>query len=505
MDHPIFAHTLDALRKAKEIEEEETLDGTLIRAGYRRRGRDDDQIKPRFLNRQTNIDWWAPSPLVTFDRNTTNYRIPTLLVTPISKVAVPRGPAGETHPSYPDPQASIEGHYAYIERQERAARSTLNHGDYIEREDARDVDETGEITHVCTNIHRNPEKRRAFAKAVYKHERLGKAHELEARTDDVAWWQERAADPNAPDWVRQAFRVLRKKAAEHARKAARSGKAAAPIYVAILKTTERQAYDRITWCEAQPGWEKDRHNLVFKSAPGGRVQYRLVYQLPYWMTAAERFENVRKMARYLGKRGFMYVAAIHRPDAHNDPRNYHVHIDAYDRPCHFKKSVGSWDLEVAKKKRNGKICYPHRQDKIAGFARSEDGVGHRKHGEQVIAELRQTFCDFTNEILQRSALPLRYHPGPFEAIGLKLRATRKLGGKAMASEAIGLRTAVGDINAVNIWSDVFDAIERDRADALERARSWNENAVTRLAVVHDRASGKTSGSVSHGRSKTSCL
>lgn len=485
MDHPLYAHTLEKLRMAKQMEEEEALDGTLIRAGHRRRPRDVDQVTPRFSDRATNIDWWAPSPLVAFDRNTTNFRIPTLLLTPISKVAVPRGPYGQTHPSYPDPQASIENHYGYIERQERAAKSALGHGDYIEREEARETDDLGDVSHVCTNIHRNPEKRRAFARAVYRHERLGKKHELRAATDDLPWWEQRAAEPGAPDWVKQCYRTLKKKTSEHARKAAKSGKSAAPIYVSVLKTTERQAFDRITWCEGQPGWNASRHNLVFKSAPGGRVQYRFVYQLPYWITPAERMENVRKIARYLGKLGFMYVAAIHRPDPHNDPRNYHVHIDAYDRPCRFIKRLGLWDFEVAKKKRNGKISYPLRQNKIADFARSDSGLGHRAHGQQVVAALRETFCDFTNEVLERSELPLRYHPGPFEEIGLKLRATKKLGGKAMASEAIGLRTAVGDDNAVKIWSDVFDATHRDRELAVERVRSWSAQTAISLARVAD--------------------
>jgi hypothetical protein len=167
--------------------------------------------------------------------------------------------------------------------------------------------------------------------------------------------------------------------------------------------------------------------------------------------------------------------------------NYHVHIDAYDRPCRFIKRLGCWDFEVTKKKRNGKISYPLRQNKIANFARSDSGLGHRAHGQQLVAALRKTFCDFTNEVLERSELPLRYHPGPFEEIGLKLRATKKLGGKAMASEAIGLRTAVGDDNAVKIWSDVFDAIHQERKQAVDRTRSWSTQTAISLAQVADRS------------------
>lgn len=487
MDHPLFRHTLEALRKAKEIEDEQMLDGTLIRVGHRRRPRDVDQITPRYLSRATNIDWWAPSPLVAFERNSTHFRIPTLLLTPISKVAVPRGAEGQAHPDYPDPQGSVEGHYSYIERQERAARSALQHGDYIEREEVRDVDELGDVAHICTNIHRSPEKRRAFARAVYKHERLGEIHELQAATDDLDWWEQRATQSDAPDWVKQGYRTLRKKAAERAREAAQKSKPLVPIYVPILKATERQAFDRITWCEAQPGWDRNRKNLIFKSGPGGRVQYRFVYQLPYWMTPAERLENVRKIARYLGKMGFMYVAAIHRPDPHNDPRNFHVHIDAYDRPCRYIKRLGKWDFEVAKKKRNGSVHYPHRQDKIAGFARSENGLNREEHGRKVLTDFRRTFCDITNEILERSSSALRYHPGPFEAIGVNLRATRKLGGKAMAAEAIGLRTTVGDANARDIWSDVFDAIHRDRSEAVQRVRGWAGEKADAIARIEDRA------------------
>lgn len=499
-DHPLFVHQLEAARRAKELEELEVTGGHLVRAGYRRRPLPEDQIKPRASGRQTGLDLWAPSPLVAFDRNTTNYRLPTLLVTPVAKTAIPRGPHGETLADYPDPQVSVVGHFGYIERQERAAREPKNHDergarrgrvtraandyDYVERGEARDVSDLGEVSYVCTNIDANPEVRKEFARAVYRHERLGTSkHKLLAGLDDLSWWTNLAAQSGAKAWVVEAARRLK----AYERQTRAKGGTDRNKKVVVAEVTERQAYDRIVWCQSQPGWDAKRKQIAFKSNIGGRVQYRFVFQLPYWISARERLGIVHKMARMMGKMGFMYVAAIHRPDPHNDARNYHVHIDAYDRPCKYNKKLKKWDIEIFEKKRNGSPK-PTRQAKIAGFARpTEKGVKHWEHWEAVLRHFRKQFCAFTNDILSKSpsGSPLRYHPGTFEDIGLNLRATKKLGGAMMAKEANGVRTQVGDGNALCVWGDVFDAIYRQRRERIDAIWERSRRTLARITKAAD--------------------
>jgi hypothetical protein len=499
-DHPLFVHQLEAARRAKELEELEVTGGHLVRASYRRRPLPEDQIRPRATGRQTGLDLWAPSPLVTFDRNTTIHRLPTLLVTPVAKIAIPRGPHGETLADYPDPEVSVVEHLGYIERQERAAREpknrdeqselrervarTPNDYDYVERGEARDVSDVGDVSYVCTNIDANPEVRKSFARAVYRHERLGTSkHKLLAGLEDLSWWTTLAAQPGAEAWVVEAARRLK----AYERQTRAKGGKDREKRVVIAEVTERQAYDRIVWCQSQPGWDAKRKQVAFKSNIGGRVQYRFVFQLPYWISARERLEIVHKMARLMGKMGFMYVAAIHRPDPHNDARNYHVHIDAYDRPCKYNKKLKKWDIEIFEKKRNGSLK-PMRQDKIAGFSRpAEKDVKHWEHWKGVLRNFREQFCAFTNEVLEKSpsGSPLRYHPGTFEDIGLNLRATKKLGGAMMAKEANGVRTPVGDGNALCIWGDVFDAIYRKRRERIDAIWERSRRTLARINKAAD--------------------
>lgn len=499
-DHPLFAHQLQAARKAKEIADLEATGGHIIRVGYRRRPMPDDQIRPRSPGRSTGLDLWAPSPLVGFLRNTTSYILPTLIVTPVSKTAVPRGPCGETLPDYPNPEKSVIGHFGYIERQDRASRKndnevaghcslepvahSANDYSYIERSNARDVSDGGAVSYVCTNIDANPERRKDFARAVYRHERLGKdKHKLLASPQDLQWWAEQAARPGVEAWVKEAARRLM----VHERQVRKKGETGGNKKVIICEVNERQAYDRIVWCQSQPEWNAKHKQITFKSNIGGRVQYRFVFQLPYWISARERLEIVHKMARMMGKMGFMYVAAIHRPDAHNDERNYHVHIDAYDRPCKYNKQLKKWDIEIFEKKKNGSLK-PTREPKIEGFARPLGGGQNRGHWAEVMRTFRERFCAFTNEVLERSATPspFRYHPGKFQDVGLDLRSTKKLGGAQMAKEANGVRTPTGDQSAQNIWGDVFDAIYRRRKESLASVAARSRQVLASISKVADR-------------------
>ncbi len=73
--------------------------------------------------------------------------------------------------------------------------------------------------------------------------------------------------------------------------------------------------------------------IVFKLSNGGRTQTRLVIELPHEMTPIQRLELAQEFASRYEKDGLKYWAVIHAPDKHNDDRNYHLHINLYDRPC----------------------------------------------------------------------------------------------------------------------------------------------------------------------------
>ncbi|WP_458098459.1 MobA/MobL family protein [Roseomonas sp. WA12] len=64
-----------------------------------------------------------------------------------------------------------------------------------------------------------------------------------------------------------------------------------------------------------------------------RTQYGIIAELPHEVSPAGRLKIVKIFTEAeLEKRGLPYWAVTHRPDAHNDPRNFHTHILYYARP-----------------------------------------------------------------------------------------------------------------------------------------------------------------------------
>lgn len=67
--------------------------------------------------------------------------------------------------------------------------------------------------------------------------------------------------------------------------------------------------------------------------PRGRVQYGIIAELPHEVSPAGRLRIAQLFCeKTLEARHLPYWAVTHKPDAHNDARNYHTHILYYARP-----------------------------------------------------------------------------------------------------------------------------------------------------------------------------
>ncbi|MDL5054803.1 MobA/MobL family protein [Oscillatoria laete-virens NRMC-F 0139] len=223
--------------------------------------------------------------------------------------------------------------------------------------------------------------------------------------------------------------------------------------------------------------------ISYKSGAGGTVQHRLVAELPHELTAAERARLVQQFCSHLatiekgedGKtRGLMYTAAIHAPDAHNDPRNFHLHVVFHDRPARLIEGMGVWDFEITEAfERKGvvRIKYPYRQRKLRMVRSSDQGTDPDISGRNFIPALRREFARITNETLERAGVGRRYDPRTYEAMGIERTPTDHLGTKAASLEAAGVETTVGSLNAQKIWRDAERDIARrtqQRKGAIEK-------------------------------------
>jgi hypothetical protein len=113
------------------------------------------------------------------------------------------------------------------------------------------------------------------------------------------------------------------------------GIAGKPLEVGNIGSTFQERYDF---------WERVERNERQGIERGGRVQCRLVIELPHELTGEQRLRILEAFARRFEERGLPHYGVIHKPDENNDDRNYHAHFAYYDRPSR-KLANGQWDFE----------------------------------------------------------------------------------------------------------------------------------------------------------------
>lgn len=186
----------------------------------------------------------------------------------------------------------------------------------------------------------------------------------------------------------------------------------------------------------------------------GRVQSRIIAELPHEATPEERIHIATQFCKKLEDLGLPYWASIHAPTRKNDARNYHLHIAYSERPAKKHPEKG-WDFEMVerKKKANRTVVEsrPLRQNRSAEV---------RERGW--VKKLRQHYADVSNAVLQEGGYEKRLDPRSYRECGVLKDPTKHLGFKAHAMESFGLDTQVGAQNAQ----------KETRWRVQERTRRW---------------------------------
>jgi hypothetical protein len=244
----------------------------------------------------------------------------------------------------------------------------------------------------------------------------------------------------------------------------------------LSNLTPDQAGEILSWQQRQPWYDENAAAFAYAPGRGGRIQYRIVAELPHEIDASARSAIVDKFVKELGDEGFMYTAVVHAPDAHNDARNYHLHLIMHDRPAQWRDDLGMWDFEygVPSKRQhdgNAPIEYPFRQKKIARAADRSVPKGELRF----IPSLRKRFVEISNEVLEREGVAKRYDHRSYADMGITKTPTVHLGPKASALEAQGVPTAPGVANAYATWTTIETTIEQAH---MARVTKNNEHART---------------------------
>ena len=475
-EQPVFSHYVRALL-ARQAQADRDLVGPSYRRGRNQQveadtGRSTGRGKAAVLAKSVGVDFHQPSPLRRQGRQTGGSRVPHFDMKPMGRSYLPTSKDGKVHHRSKG-KGNAGDHFDYL--RDGAKVTIVSHLDYIRRDhavadlaedlvidmiDEQEIRAGMNARAIYSNIPGSPERQRSLFVAAEQCESTPRVHHLTASTADVASYDWVARLANSPPWLRDMSRRLKAACRQAEAEAAAKGRPFKDREVIVADVTPEEAFERLTWCDEHPSFPAPQ----WKQGRTGRSHYRFVQDLPVDATPQQHGQILRGVVGMLAADGWMAVGVIHQPDPHGDKRNFHIHIDAYDRPAKWMEDHGKWDFEVVVRK-NGKDTRPYRQNKVS-YRAQPDANGKCAEVDTAIL-MRSRFIDIVNDVMGME----RYLHGTYKANGIDLTPLEHMGNRAIAHERRGQATGVGSRNARRIVGDELAACEtkaRSATIALER-------------------------------------
>lgn len=407
-EQPVFSHHVRALL-AQQAQADRDLVGPSYRRGRNQQveadaGRSTGRGKAAVLARSVGIDFHQPSPLRQQGRQTGRSRVPHFDMKPMGRTLLPTSKDGKVHHRSKG-KAKAGRHFDYL--RDGAKVTIVSHLDYIRRDhavadlaedlvidmiDEQEIRAGMNARAIYSNIPGSPERQRSLFVAAEQCESTPRVHHLTASTADVAKYDWVAGLANSPPSLRDMSRRLKAARRQAEAEAAAKGRAFKDRDVIVADVTPEEAFERLTWCDKHPSFPAPR----WKQGRTGRSHYRFVQELPVDATPQQHGQILRKAVGMLAADGWMVVGVIHQPDPHGDKRNFHIHIDAYDRPAKWMEAHGKWDFEVVVRK-NGKDTRPYRQNKVS--YRPQPDVNGTCAKFNTAELMRSRFIDIVNDVM----------------------------------------------------------------------------------------------------------
>jgi len=445
------------------------------------------------------VDFRLASPISNTPRQGGDIRFPHFAITRVNKVVVPKSRDGRTHHRYPERSGIGVGHHEYVTK--GGVVRERDHLDYLKRAgalDSRAVDDVlpaldlldgkedwrlQNSLAIYSNIPGGAERERSLFEAAERRASAAKTGTLSVSSEYAGEWMQASMRPGAPSWVRAAAVKL----ATKNRRVEKAGRQSSPKFreVEISTGDLDEIFVRLSWCDGSGLPKAALPN--FKPGRCGRIQTRFVGELPRGLGPRDRHEIFTRFCDHLSSQGWMIVGAIHRPDPHNDPRNYHFHIDGYDRPAKWLDEHACWDFDFEVKHRNGKPSFPYRQNKIADVSQTtQKGIHYTKQAANWMASQRQTYVDIVNDVVAgRPGIP-RYVAGTYQLEGIERTPLGHLGNKIIAAEKEGLASDRGSENARTIFADELRAVVRAMEAELKKLDDEAKERVKRAKSAAQR-------------------
>jgi MobA/MobL family len=420
----------------------------------------------------------------------------------ISKTASPN-----THASGRTVQSgSAKQHGSYIERdsavadlatqdlelvasadKQRDRASPAGHDDYIARQEALAVQPGGSRV-LFTNIDDDPTKREDYWLLTEWHERDSNPDTLTfCPSDNNPFWARALARADCPAMLREA--LLHGKPSDQitietgGNDALRGWLSGIEGFVSIPPRSEGETNQVYGVRRARAKAFAD-----FKDGRDGRVQYRVIGELPHELDTRARAAILFEFAQEFERRRLPFVAVMHAPDHANNDKNWHFHLVYHDRPARRVTAadiaqppkdpnprntiltqlgtadIGRWDFGVEQtyltSSRETRTRYPLRQKKLREVTR-----------DTWVPMLRSRLADITNAQLELAGQRRRLDPRRLEDMGIEgIRPQEHLGTKAASLESMGNATQKGSRNEAKQWS----ALQKQIDGRFERLRAQYE-------------------------------
>ena len=381
-------------------------------------------------------------------------------------------------------------------------------GLYIEREEALAHQENG-VAAIYSNISQDADERHRFWESVEKHETEPSPDHLKIVTGQAPeFWEAVRTDPRCPKQLALAIKEadpskpyrVRTDDNEYIREIMAHHGWAPPKPRGPNETAaEKEVRQRIDQLNSKGAHCEDGR--------GGRIQNRIVGELPYEVSHGQRIRIVRKFAAEFEEKNLPYVAVMHAPDHANNDKNWHFHLAYYERPCsrftgeeenyltplkpnanwhdearhkakekafksgELEQYIGQWDfavpMERKMKSRNKITTYPFAQDKDRDCTKRSYPL-----------KLRKILAEITNDELEIAGADRRVDPRRFVEMGITKEAEEHLGTRSAQMELLGIATPRGVENEHRQWLHTLYIIEKklkaDQRDVVNGERRWRQ-------------------------------
>ena len=302
------------------------------------------------------------------------------------------------------------------------------------------------VAFMITNIDDDPDRRTAFWEERHHAARRRGDHaiELVPGRGSIEQWRALNDDEHMPSGVRDAVTIIVSALAAEPHFSDRNARPK-------NQRVRLEAASDIAWAAElgeRFGIEKTQRMLHYVRPRGGQVQHRFEVEIPAGLDRAGVLQIASDFAALVGSLKLPFLIAVHRPDADNDPRNWHLHLIYYPQPGE-QHPDGKWMFGKAAESgmlRPGDIARSLNRDEIVA-----PGAWYKTGAAADLRALREGYADICNSVLERADDSRRLDARSFEDMGVAKRPERHLGTDEARLFFTGVATATSRFNATCSW------------------------------------------------------